>query len=227
MGGGNVPRVPYKAPGEDSYQFMDIWNRLYRERILYIGQDLDDEFANQMVAVLLFLQREDSSAGVQFYFNCPGGEVRAGLALYDTMRSMGFPITTLNLGIAASISGFLCGAGDKGKRMALPNARFLLQTPKLEDMGLSQVLYGQASDVSIEAKEIIRQREKIFQGLCEFTGKKYEDIRKDLNRDLYLTSTEAVEYGLIDKVLLPLERTAADVKKIEAQARQNANFGRI
>jgi len=225
MGGSNVPRVPYKAPGDQVYQFMDIWNRMYRERILYIGQDLDDEFANQMIAVLLWLNNEDATQGVQLYFNCPGGEVRAGLAVYDTMNNMDFDISTLNLGIAASISAFLCGAGKKGQRMALPNARFLLQNPKLEDMGLSQVLYGQASDVSIEATEILRMREKVFKGLSRFTGRKYEDIRKDLTRDLYLTAPEAVEYGLIDKVLLPLQRTQQDVKKYIGN--DNRNFGKI
>jgi ATP-dependent Clp protease protease subunit len=187
-----------------SRQFLDIWSRLQRERIMYIGQDLDDEFANQMVAVLLTLNAEDNKAGVQMYFNCPGGEVRAGFAVYDTMNNCGFDITTLNLGIAASISGFLCGAGKKGQRMALPNARFLLQNPKLEDMGLSQVLYGQASDVKIEAEEILRMRQKVYKGLMRFTGRDYDTIRKDLTRDLYLTAPEAVEYGLIDKVQMSL-----------------------
>lgn len=230
MGGGNVPRVPYKAPGEQSYQFMDIWNRLYRERIMYIGQDLDDEFANQMVAVMLWLAQEDSASPIQMYFNCPGGEVRAGLAVYDTMKSLKLSCTTLNLGIAASISAFLCASGDKGKRMALPNARFLLQTPKLEDMGLSQVLYGQASDIKIEAEEIIRMRQIVFNGYCEFTGKDMATMKKDLTRDLYLTSTEAIDYGLIDKVLLPLERTAADYKKMAMNNEAGPggkNFGRI
>ena len=153
-----------------------------------------------MVAVLLTLSNEDNKAGVQMYFNCPGGEVRAGLAVYDTMNNCGFDITTLNLGIAASISGWLCGAGTPGKRMALPNARFLLQNPKLEDMGLSQQLYAQASDVKIEANEILRMRDKVYRGLMRFTDRDYETIRKDLTRDLYLTAPEAVEYGLIDKV---------------------------
>jgi ATP-dependent Clp protease protease subunit len=208
-----------------------------------------------MVAVLLTLHSEDSTAGVQMYFNCPGGEVRAGLAVFDTMNNCGFEVTTLNLGIAASISGFLCGAGTKGKRMALPNARFLLQVlssahalidpcrtmclhphltaclflqnPKLEDMGLSQVLYGQASDVKIEATEILRMREKVYRGLMQFTDRDYETIRKDLTRDLYLTAPEAVEYGLIDKVLLPLERDESDYKKYIGDPNAAKNFGRI
>ncbi|KAJ1492924.1 Clp protease-domain-containing protein [Baffinella frigidus] len=208
MGGANVPRVPYKDPGSDQWQFMDIWNRMYRERILYIGQDLDDEFANQMIAVLLWLNKEDNEKGVQMYFNCPGGEVRAGLAVYDTMNSMGFDITTLNLGIAASISAFLCGAGKKGIRM-----------------GLSNVLYGQASDVQIEAQEILRQRDTIFRGFAQFTGKTEEQMRKDCTRDLYLTAPEAVEYGLIDKVLLPMQRTAADYKKMAGSAQYSKGLG--
>jgi len=227
MGKGNVPRVPYKAPGEQGFQFLDIWSRLQRERIMYIGQDLDDEYANQMVAVLLTLSNEDATAGVQMYFNCPGGEVRAGLAVYDTMNNCNFDVTTLNLGIAASISGFLCGAGTPGKRMALPNARFLLQNPKLEDMGLSQQLYAQASDVKIEATEILRMRGKVYRGLMKFTGRDYETIRKDLTRDLYLTAPEAVEYGLIDKVLLPLQRDDKDYKSYIGDVNAAKNFGRI
>ena len=257
-----MPRVPYKAPGEQGYQvravrfacmlaardpvpcsraslrpmprdggrggqFLDIWTRLQRERIMYIGQDLDDEYANQMVAVLLCLAQEDNTKGVQMYFNCPGGEVRAGLAVYDTMINCKFDITTLNLGIAASISGWLCGAGTKGQRMALPNARFLLQNPKLEDMGLSGVFYGQASDVKIEAEEIMRVRSKIYQGLMQFTGRDYETIRHDLTRDLYLTAPEAIEYGLIDKVLLPLERDAKEMKAYIGSSDGTKNFGRI
>eukprot|EP00293_Proteomonas_sulcata_P018327 CAMPEP_0184313004 /NCGR_PEP_ID=MMETSP1049-20130417/58035_1 /TAXON_ID=77928 /ORGANISM="Proteomonas sulcata, Strain CCMP704" /LENGTH=141 /DNA_ID=CAMNT_0026629797 /DNA_START=11 /DNA_END=436 /DNA_ORIENTATION=+ len=141
------------------------------------------------------------------------------------MNNMGYEISTLNLGIAASISGFLCGAGTAGKRMCLPNARFLLQTPKLEDMGLSQVLYGQASDVKIEAEEIMRQREKVYRGLEKHTGRPYEKIRDDLTRDLYLTAPEAIDYGLIDKVLLPLQKDDKDYQKMAADG--GKNFGKI
>lgn len=193
-----VPKVPYKAPGAQNHEFIDIFNRLYRERIIYVGQDLDDESANQIIAVLLYLDQTDSKGGVQMYFNSPGGTMPAGLAVYDCMRAMKYDITTINLGLAASMGAFLVAAGTNGKRMALPNSRFLLQAPSLFDP-----VRGQASDVSIEVQNILRQRDRMINGLVEFTGKNEEDVRKDLKRDMYLTAPEAREYGLIDKVLLP------------------------
>lgn len=198
MMAGGVPKVPYKAPGTQNYEFIDIFNRLYRERILYVGQDLDDEQANQMIAVMLYLENDDKDRLVQMYFNCPGGTVPAGLAVYDCMRAMSYPIMTLNLGLAASMGAFLVGAGTKGRRASLPNARFLLQNPSLPD-----TVRGQASDVEIEVKNILRQRDRIVNGFHEFTGRSKEQIEKDLSRDMYLTAPEAREYGLIDKVLVP------------------------
>eukprot|EP00173_Palmaria_palmata_P004810 Plantae.Rhodophyta-Palmaria_palmata.ctg7330.p1 GENE.Plantae.Rhodophyta-Palmaria_palmata.ctg7330~~Plantae.Rhodophyta-Palmaria_palmata.ctg7330.p1 ORF type:complete len:267 (+),score=41.05 Plantae.Rhodophyta-Palmaria_palmata.ctg7330:127-927(+) len=198
MMAGGVPKVPYKAPGAQSYEFIDIFNRLYRERIMYIGQDLDDEVANQTIAVMLYLEQEDSEKQVSFYFNSPGGTVSAGLAVYDCMRAMKYPVATLNLGLAASMGAFLCGAGTKGMRMSLPNARFLLQAPSMLDPSR-----GQASDVAIEVKHILSQRERVINGYCSFTGKDYESVKKDLKRDMYLTAPEAREYGLIDQVLMP------------------------
>ncbi len=193
-----VPKVPYKAPGAQNHEFIDIFNRLYRERIIYVGQDLDDESANQIIAVLLYLDQTDAKGGVQMYFNSPGGTMPAGLAVYDCMRAMKYDITTINLGLAASMGAFLVAAGTNGKRMALPNSRFLLQAPSLLDP-----VRGQASDVSIEVQNILRQRERMIKGLVEFTGKDEADVRNDLKRDMYLTAPEAREYGLIDKVLLP------------------------
>lgn len=193
-----VPKVPYKAPGAQNHEFIDIFNRLYRERIIYVGQDLDDEQANQIIAVMLYLENEDPTANVSFYFNCPGGTIAAGLAVYDCMRALRFPVVTINLGLAASMSAFLVGAGTKGKRMALPNSRFLLQSPSLMDG-----VRGQASDVAIEVKNIMKQRDRIIDGLHEFTGRSRDEIRKDLARDMYLTAPEARTYGLIDQVLMP------------------------
>lgn len=193
-----VPKVPYKAPGAQNHEFIDIFNRLYRERIIYVGQDLDDEQANQIIAVMLYLENEDPTANVSFYFNCPGGTIAAGLAVYDCMRALKFPVVTINLGLAASMSAFLVGAGTKGKRMALPNSRFLLQSPSLMDG-----VRGQATDVAIEVKNIMKQRDRIIDGLHEFTGRSRDEIRKDLARDMYLTAPEARTYGLIDQVLLP------------------------
>lgn len=193
-----VPKVPYKAPGAQNHEFIDIFNRLYRERIIYVGQDLDDEQANQIIAVMLYLENEDPTANVSFYFNCPGGTIAAGLAIYDCMRALKFPVVTINLGLAASMSAFLVGAGTKGKRMALPNSRFLLQSPSLMDG-----VRGQASDVAIEVRNIMKQRDRIIDGLHEFTGRSRDEIRKDLARDMYLTAPEARTYGLIDQVLMP------------------------
>lgn len=199
-----VPKVPYKAPGAQNHEFIDIFNRLYRERIIYIGQDLDDEQANQIIAVLLYLDQTDAKAGVQIYFNSPGGTMSAGLAVYDCIRHMQYDVTTINLGLAASMGAFLMGAGTKGKRMALPNARFLLQAPAMHD-----VVRGQASDVVIEVNNILSQRTRMIKGLSEFTGRTEEEIRKELKRDFYLTAPEAREWGLIDRVLLPKTPTAS------------------
>lgn len=195
---GGVPKVPYKAPGAQNHEFIDIFNRLYRERIIYVGQDLDDESANQIIAVLLYLENDDAKSNVSMYFNCPGGTVPAGLAVYDCMRAMKYPVTTLNLGLAASMGAFLVGAGTKGKRMALPNSRFLLQAPSMLD-----TVRGQASDIKIEVQNILKQRDRIIEGLHEFTGRSHEELKKDLARDMYLTAPEARTYGLIDKVLTP------------------------
>lgn len=202
---GGVPKVPYKAPGTQNYEFIDIFNRLYRERIIYVGQDLDDETANQIIAVLLYLEQDDANGVVQMYFNSPGGTVPAGLAVYDCMQAMKYPITTINLGLAASMGAFLVGAGTKGRRMALPNSRFLLQSPSLPD-----VVKGQASDVEIEVKNILAQRNRIIDGLHYFTGRSREQLKNDLSRDMYLTAPEAREYGLIDKVLTPQVATPSD-----------------
>ena len=195
---GGVPKVPYKAPGAQNHEFIDIFNRLYRERIIYVGQDLDDESANQIIAVMLYLENTDAKANVSFYFNCPGSTIPAGLAVYDCMRAMKYPITTINLGLAASMAAFLVGAGTKGKRMSLPNARFLLQSPSLPD-----VVRGQASDIKIEVQNILKQRDRIVDGFHEFTGRSKEQLKKDMYRDMYLTAPEAREYGLIDSVLMP------------------------
>lgn len=193
-----MPKVPYKAPGAQNHEFIDIFNRLYRERIIYVGQDLDDEQANQIIAVLLYLENDDAKANVSLYFNCPGGTVPAGLAVYDCLVAMKYPVVTINLGLAASMSAFLVGAGTKGKRMALPNSRFLLQSPSL-----LEPVRGQASDVQIEVQNILRQRERIIDGLHAFTGRSRDVLRKDLARDMYLTAPEARTYGLIDQVLMP------------------------
>lgn len=134
---------------------------------------------------MLYLEQEDKDRQVSMYFNSPGGTVSAGLALYDCMQAMSYPIATLNLGLAASMGAFLMGAGTKGMRMSLPNARFLLQAPSMMDP-----VRGQASDIAIEVKHILNQRERVINGICKFTGKGYDEVKKDLKRDMYLTAPE-------------------------------------
>lgn len=196
--GGGVPKVPYKAPGQQNYEFIDIFNRFYRERIIYVGQEIDEDQANQIIAILLFLQSENDQAEVQMYINCPGGFVIPGLAVYDCMCSVRYPIVTVNLGMAASMGAFLAAAGTPGRRFALPNSRYLLQQPLAPDN-----IKGQATDIQIEAIHILRQKEMLFENYAKFTKQPIERIRNDLRRDLYLTAYEAREYGLVDKVLTP------------------------
>jgi ATP-dependent Clp protease protease subunit len=196
--GGGVPKVPYKAPGQQNYEFIDIFNRFYRERIIYIGQEIDEDQANQIIAILLFLQSEDDQAEVQLYINCPGGFVLPGLAVYDCMCSVRYPIVTVNLGMAASMGAFLAAAGTPGRRFALPNSRYLIQQPLAPDN-----IKGQAKDIEIEAIHILKQREILFESYAKFSKQPVERIRNDLRRDLYLTAYEAREYGLVDKVLTP------------------------
>lgn len=136
---------------------------------------------------MLYLEQEDKNRQVSMYFNSPGGTVSAGLAVYDCMRAMSYPIATLNLGLAASMGAFLMGAGTPGMRMSLPNARFLLQAPSMMDP-----VRGQASDIAIEVKHILNQRERIINGLCTFTGKGYDEVKTDLKRDMYLTAPEGM-----------------------------------
>jgi ATP-dependent Clp protease, protease subunit len=147
---------------------------------------------------MLYLEQEDKEKTVSMYFNSPGGTTAAGLALFDCMQAMSYPIATLNLGLAASMGAFLVGAGTKGKRMSLPNARFLIQAPSMLDP-----VRGQASDLAIEVAHILKQRERVIEGYVKFSGRSYEEVKKDLKRDMYLTAPEAREWGLIDKVLLP------------------------
>mmetsp|Transcript_8286 Transcript_8286/g.37007 ORF Transcript_8286/g.37007 Transcript_8286/m.37007 type:complete len:253 (-) Transcript_8286:2236-2994(-) len=202
----NMPKVPYKAKGSDKYEFVDIFNRFYRERIIFINQDIDDETANQTMAVLLFLESEDDKAEVQMYINCPGGTTTAGLAIYDCMRAMKYPITTLNLGFAAGMGAFLVGAGTPGKRLALPNSRFLIQAPSMDN-----VVRGQADQIASEVKIVLRQREKIVNGLHDITGRDKNLIDEEVNRDFYLTAYEAREYGLIDRILQPKVKDSAPI----------------
>lgn len=188
-----IPMVVEQSPrGERAY---DIYSRLLKERIIFLGTAVNDEIANLIIAQLLFLEAEDPDKDITFYINSPGGVVTAGLAIYDTMRYIKCDIATLCMGQAASMGAFLLSAGTPGKRYALPNSRILIHQP----MGGYQ---GQATDIDIHAREILRMREGLNILLAEHTGQPLEKITADTERDYFLSAQEAKEYGLIDKVLV-------------------------
>jgi ATP-dependent Clp protease protease subunit len=189
-----VPKVPYRMPGEQYTQWVDIYNRLYRERIIFLGRDIDDEIANQIIAVMLYLDSEDPGKDIQLYINSPGGMVTSGLAIYDTMQHIKSDVVTICVGLAASMGSFLLSAGAKGKRLALPHSRIMIHQP-------SGGTRGQASDIEIEAREILRIRHQLNNIYADNTGQTLAKIEKDMDRDFFLSAAEAKEYGLIDRVI--------------------------
>jgi len=189
-----VPKVPYRMPGEPYTQWIDIYNRLYRERIIFLGRDVDDEISNQIVAVMLYLDSEDPGKDIVLYINSPGGSVTAGMAIYDTMQHIKSDVVTICVGLAASMGSFLLAAGAKGKRLALPHSRIMIHQP-------SGGTRGQATDIEIEAREILRIRRQLNQIYANSTGQSLERIEKDIDRDFFMSAHEAKEYGLIDRVI--------------------------
>jgi ATP-dependent Clp protease, protease subunit len=183
--------VEQTGRGERAY---DIFSRLLKERIIFLGTAVTDEIANLITAQLLFLESEDPDKDVHFYINSPGGSVTAGLAIYDTMQYIRPPVSTLCLGQAASMAAWLLAAGAEGKRYALPYARVMLHQP----LGGAR---GQASDIDIQAREILRLREQLNNILMKHTGQSLKRVERDTDRDLFLTSRQALEYGIIDEVL--------------------------
>jgi len=189
-----VPKVAYRVPGGQGAEWVDIYNRLYRERIIFLGSEVDDELANQIIGVMLYLDEEDSSKPIYLYINCPGGSVISGLAIFDAMQLIKSEVITINLGLAASMASFILAAGSKGKRLALPSSRIMIHQP----MGGAQ---GQAEDIKVEAAQIMRIRDNLVKMYSMFTGQTTDQITKDLDRDNFLSAQEALEYGLIDRVL--------------------------
>ena len=199
QGLGMVPMViEQSGRGERAY---DIYSRLLRERVIFLVGPVNDVSANLVVAQLLFLEAENPDKDIYFYINSPGGSVTAGLSIYDTMQFIKPDVSTLCIGQAASMGAFLLGAGAKGKRFALPNSRMMIHQP----MGGFQ---GQASDIAIHAKEILSLRAKLNAIMAEHTGQTIERIERDTDRDNFLSADEAVNYGLIDKVLSRREAAA-------------------
>ncbi|MEG4271564.1 MULTISPECIES: ATP-dependent Clp protease proteolytic subunit [unclassified Microcoleus] len=189
-----VPKVPYKMPGGYDTQWINIYDRLYRERIIFLGRDVDDEIANQIIAVMLYLDSEDSGKDIILYINSPGGMVSAGMAIFDTMQHIKSDVVTICVGLAASMGSFLLAAGAKGKRLALPHSRIMIHQP-------SGGTRGQATDIQIEAKEILRLRHQLNNIYAKNTGQPIEKIEKDMDRDYFMSAEEAKEYGLIDRVI--------------------------
>ncbi len=190
-----TPSVPYRLPGSQLERWVDIYTRLGAERILFLGQEVTDGVANSLVAQMLYLDSEDSSKPIFLYINSPGGSVTAGLAIYDTIKYVKSDVVTICVGLAASMGAFLLSAGTKGKRLALPHSRIMIHQP------LGGTSQRQASDIEIEAKEILRIKDMLNRSMAEMTGQTFEKIEKDTDRDYFLSAAEAKEYGLIDKVI--------------------------
>ncbi len=187
-----VPTVVEQSGRGD--RAFDIYSRLLRERIIFLGTDVNDQIADSLVAQMLFLEAEDPEKDIQIYINSPGGSVTAGLAIYDTMQQVNPDVVTICYGLAASMGAFLLSGGTKGKRLALPNSRIMIHQP----LGGAQ---GQAVEIEIQAKEILFLKETLNGLLAEHTGQPLEKISEDTDRDHFLSPQEAVQYGLIDKVV--------------------------
>ena len=177
--------------GERSY---DIYSRLLKDRIIFLGSAIDDTVANLVIAQLLFLEAEDPDKDIALYINSPGGSISAGMAIYDTMQHIKADVSTICVGLAASMGAFLLAAGEKGKRFALPNSEIMIHQPS----GGTQ---GQATDIEIHAKRIIRMRESLNRIMANRTGQSLEKIEQDTERDYFMTAEEAVEYGIIDEIM--------------------------
>ena len=190
-----TPSVPYRLPGSQMERWVDIYTRLGVERILFLGSEVNDSIANSLVAQMLYLDSEDSSKPIYLYINSPGGSVTAGLDIYDTIQYVKSEVVTICVGLAASMGAFLLAAGTKGKRVALPHSRIMIHQP------LGGTSRRQASDIEIEAREILRMKEMLNRSLADMSGQSFEKIEKDTDRDYFLSAEEAKEYGLIDRVI--------------------------
>eukprot|EP00529_Nitzschia_sp_RCC80_P029071 CAMPEP_0113464128 /NCGR_PEP_ID=MMETSP0014_2-20120614/13033_1 /TAXON_ID=2857 /ORGANISM="Nitzschia sp." /LENGTH=335 /DNA_ID=CAMNT_0000356183 /DNA_START=26 /DNA_END=1033 /DNA_ORIENTATION=+ /assembly_acc=CAM_ASM_000159 len=218
-----TPMVPWTPRGADRAQFVDLYSAMYRDRTLMISKFIDEDYANEIISIILWMRKEDPKSDISIYFNVPGALMRPSLAIYDLLEQTKemCDIETVNLGLCSGMGSFLCAAGTKGKRSAMPNSRFLLQRT-----GLNEVVRGQAVDIVLEVKNIKMWNDRTEKELSELTGQPLERIQNDLKRDFYLSSDEAVQYGLIDQVLLPapLKRAArgkdADLGAFEGDEEQ-------
>jgi ATP-dependent Clp protease protease subunit len=191
-----VPKVAYRIPGEPSAQWVDLYNRLYRERVLFLGSDLDDELANQLDGIMLFLSSEDPTRRLFLYINSPGGSVTCGLSVFDIMNHVDPPVTTICVGLAASMASLVLAGGDRGQRIALPNSRVMIHQPQ-------GGVEGQATEIMSETKEIMRLREVVGELYMQVTGQPMERLARDLDRDTFFSAPEAKDYGLVDQIGSP------------------------
>ncbi len=201
--------IPYvieqNSRGERSY---DIFSRLLKDRIIFLGEDVNPTTASLVVAQLLFLESEDPGKDIHLYINSPGGEVNSGFAIYDTMQYVKCDVSTICVGLAASMGAFLLAGGTKGKRFALPNAEIMIHQP-------SGGAKGQATEIEIAAKNILKTKQRLNEILAKNTGKPIEEVAKDTDRDYFMTAEEALEYGLIDQIVQKREETGDDKKSKE------------
>ena len=193
-----TPSVPYRLPGSQMERWVDIYTRLGVERILFLGSEVNDGIANSLVAQMLYLDSEDSSKPIYLYINSPGGSVTAGLAIYDTIQYVKSEVVTICVGLAASMGAFLLAAGTKGKRVALPHSRIMIHQP------LGGTSRRQASDIEIEAREILRMKDMLNHSLADMSGQTFEKIEKDTDRDYFLSAEEAMAYGPVSYTHLTL-----------------------
>merc|ERR1719399_2237946 len=186
---------PTRVLRAQAADWVDLYNRLYRERILFLGQQIDDQIANQMIGVMLYLDSEDNAKPIYMYINSPGGSVTAGFAVFDTMRHIKSEVSTINVGLAASMGSFLLCGGTKGKRLALPHSRVMIHQPAAGG------IQGQAEDIKVEAQQILAVRERVVSYYSQLSGQPREKVARDVDRDNFMSAQEAMEYGLIDKVI--------------------------
>ena len=188
-----VPKVAFRLPGEESAQWVDLFNRLFRARVLFLCQDLGDELANQLIGVMVYLNAEEPSEDLYMYINSPGGSVTCGIGVFDIINFIEADVTTICAGSAASMASFVLAGGTRGKRIAFPHSRIMIHQPE----GGSQ---GQASEVLLESEEVIRIRRQVGQLYADRTGQSLNTITKDMDRDQFMSAREAKDYGLVDHV---------------------------
>ena len=190
-----IPSVPYRLPGGNYEQWISIYERLFRERIIFLTEEVSDSIANAIVAYMLYLDSDDPTKPIYLYINSPGGSVTAGMAIYDTMRYIKSEVVTICVGLAASMGSFLLCAGAPGKRLALPHSRIMIHQP------LGGVGQRQATDIEIEANHIVQIKHRLNGLMADHTGQTMEQIEKDTDRDNFMSAAEAKTYGLIDRVI--------------------------